>query len=248
MRYLLRLSQAAFTMLAMLISQSALAESVKIRMDDGHVLVADVRTPNDSKASVLLMHQCNRDQTMWAPVVQKLNAAGIGTMTVDFRGYGQSKSTAFDIEASYEKSTSLFSKDIGLIYNAWLEHSQGAVTRGVGGASCGGGMASRLAGQHKDIKALMLFSAALRPYWFPAENWELLAARPDLPILGIVSINDTNANGQKATIATERVLAASRSEYTQFIRYNGRLHGEPLFVHDPSLPDVMTNWFARMLK
>ena len=248
MRYLMLFSRVALAILAMVASQSSLAKSVKIRMDDGHIIVADVRTPNNSNASVLLMHQCNRDQTMWAPVVQKLNAAGIGTMTVDFRGYGQSKSAAFDIEASYEKSTQLFSRDIGRIYNAWLEHSSGAVMRGVGGASCGGGMAALLASQYKDIKALMLFSAALRPYWFPKENWQLLTARPNLPVLGIVSINDINAHGQKATIATERVLGASRSENTQLIRYNGRLHGEPLFAHDSSLPDVMTRWFARVLK
>ena len=240
--------RAFIVFFTMIVSQSAFAEFIEIQMDDGHTIVADVKTPDDSRISVLLMHQCNRDQSMWSPVVQKLNAAGIATMTVDFRGYGRSKTPAFDIDASYEKSTQLFSQDIGHIYNAWLEHTPGITERGVGGASCGGGMAALLASQHKDIKALMLFSAALRPYWFPVENWEPLTARRDLPVLGIISINDTNANGKKAIIATERVLDASRSENTRFIRYNGRLHGEPLFAHDPSLPDVMTSWFVRVLK
>jgi len=247
MRYSICSFKTFFALFLVTASHSAVAEFVQIQMDDGHTIVADVKTPNQSRVSVLLMHQCNRNQTMWEPVVRRLNAAGISTMTVDFRGYGRSKSAAFDIEASYEKSTQLFRQDIDNIYDAWLEHTPGASKRGVGGASCGGGMASLLASQHKDIKALMLFSAALRPYWFPVENWETLNARRDLPVLGIISIKDTNANGQKAIIATERVLAASRSENTQFIRYNGRLHGEPLFAHDPSLPDVMTNWLVRVL-
>ena len=248
MHDLFRFSHVAVAVFAVTVSQSVLAEPVEIQMDDGHTIVANVQNPNNSYASVLLMHQCNRDQTMWAPVVRKLNAAGIGTMTVDFRGYGQSKSAAFDINASYEKSTQLFSKDIGHIYEAWLENSKGAVTRGVGGASCGGGMAALLASQNKDIKALMLFSAALRPYWFPEENWKPLGSRKNLPVLGIVSIDDRNAHGQKAMIATESVLGASNSRETQFIRYNGRLHGEPLFAHDPNLSDVMANWFVRVLK
>ncbi|WP_262694010.1 alpha/beta fold hydrolase [Kordiimonas aquimaris] len=248
MSYLLFMYRLSLLILSMVVTQSAFAEAIEIQMKDGHTLVANVTTPKDSNAAVLLMHQCNRDQTMWSPVVRKLNMAGIGTMTVDFRGYGQSKSDAFDIEASYEKSTKLFSQDIGQIYGAWVRHTQGVTTRGVGGASCGGGMAALLASQNREIKALMLFSAALRPYWFPEENWKMLNARHQLPVLGIVSIDDRNALGQKAIIATERVVNGSKSKHTQFIRYGGRLHGQPLLIHDPTLPDVMTQWFVRALK
>ncbi len=232
--------------LSLFTASPGIASSLEISMRDGYRLTADIVTPENSTASVLLLHQCNRDRRMWAPVTHLLNDSGFSTMTVDARGFGESKSDEFDISVSdeaYDKATEHFPTDAHDIYKAWIANSPKARVRAVVGASCGGAMASRLAGSYLDIEAIVLFSPALRPYWFAKELWAPLHARKSMPILGIVSIGDGNS-----LVGVERAVNASTAERTEFIRYNGRLHGEPLFELDPNLPRKMATWITGVLR
>jgi len=224
-------------------SPVARADTVMVDLGDGHQLASIVTTTEGSSASVLLMHQCNRDQRMWNPVVEKLNAAGISTMTVDFRGFGDSKSDEYDAALSYNKAVALFRDDLPAIYARWVEATPAVQTRAVVGASCGGAMASILASQHPDIKALALFSPSLREFWFPKEHWAGLDARTSLPILGIAGIGDA-----RAVRSVERSIMQSKSGHTEYIRYNNRLHGAPLFEHDPNLPAKIATWPGEAMK
>ncbi len=224
---------------------AAIAAPLKVPLRDGYQLAAELLLPQSSKGAVLLLHQCNRDRKMWAPVVRLLNERAFSTMTVDARGFGESKSEQFNIALSdeaYDKATAHFPTDAHDIYGVWTTQTSKAKIRAVVGASCGGAMASRLAGDYKDITALVLFSPALRPYWFEEERWPPLHARKEMPILGIVSIGDTNS-----LIGVMRAVNASEAERTEFIRYNGRRHGEPLFGFDPSLPDKIAIWIEGAL-
>lgn len=221
-------------------SYAAIAAPLKVPLRDGYQLAAELLLPQSSKGAVLLLHQCNRDRKMWAPVVRILNERGFSTMTVDARGFGESRSKQFNVALSdeaYDKATAHFPTDAHDIYGVWTAQTSTAQVRAVVGASCGGAMASRLAGDYKDISALVLFSPALRPYWFEEERWAPLHARKEMPILGIVSIEDTNS-----LVGVVRAVDASKAGRTEFIRYNGRRHGEPLFDFDPTLPNKMAVW------
>lgn len=219
------------------------ADTAMVDLRDGHQLAATINTVEGSSASVLLMHQCNRNQKMWGPVVAKLNAAGISTMTVDFRGFGDSKSDSYDAALDYDKAVALFRADLPAIYARWVVETPAIQTRGVVGASCGGAMASILASKHQDIKALALFSPSLREFWFPKEHWAALDARTGLPILGIAGVGDA-----RAIRSVERAIMQSKSGHTEYMRYNNRLHGEPLFEHDPNLPVKIATWFGEVMK
>lgn len=240
------LRTCSLIVLGLFAASPTIASSLEVPMRDGYRLTADMIFPKNSRASVLLLHQCNRDRRMWAPVVRLLNDRGFSTMTVDARGFGESKSEEFDVSVSdqaYDKATRHFPTDAHDIYKAWLVHSPDAVTRAVIGASCGGAMASRLVGTYSDIEALVLFSPALRPYWFAEDLWEPLHAREKVPILGIVSIGDVNS-----LVGVERAVNASKAERSEFIRYNGRRHGEPLFEFDPNLPNKIATWVDGALR
>ena len=225
------------------VSTAVRADTAMIDLNDGHRLTATVNTIEGSTASVLLMHQCNRDQRMWAPVVEKLNAAGVSTMTVDFRGFGDSKSNAYDASQNFEKATTPFRDDLPAIYARWVAETPGIKVRGVVGASCGGAMASILASQHQDIKALALFSPSLREFWFPKEHWVSLEARTNLPILGIAGAGDV-----RAARAVKRAVSQSKSGHTEYIRYDNSLHGAPLFKHDPNLSAKIAAWLGEAMK
>lgn len=232
--------------LSMFAAYSVQATPINVPLKDGYGLAGDIFQQQSTKGAVLLFHQCNRDRKMWEPVVQLLNDRGFSTMTVDARGFGESKSEKFDISVSdevYDAATAHFPTDAQDVYATWVAETRSARTRAVIGASCGGAMASRLAGMHTEINALILFSPALRPYWFAEELWAPLHAREMMPILGIVSIGDTIA-----LTGVERAVNASEAEQTEFIRYNGRRHGEPLFEFDPALPNKMAVWIDKALQ
>ena len=225
---------------------AAFESEVKIHIPEGLYLSAKLTEMSGATTSVLMLHQCNRNQKMWQPVVTALNKKGITTMTVDFRGYGNSKMAGYDIDlsdADYDKATAHIQKDIHLIYNSWVLNTPDVKNRSIIGASCGGGAASILASQHKEVGALVLFSPSLRPYWFAPENWGPLQKRTDLPILGIASLEDKNAVNFVA-----KVIGGSNALHTEKIIYNGRNHGEPLFELDPNLPTKMVVWIEQALK
>ena len=223
----------------------AQAEEVSVPLQDGYPLSGNLLNP-DSRHAVLLLHQCNRDQTMWQPLVSRLTEAGFGIMTVDFRGYGKSKSDEYDVDRSdddYLIATAEMNSDVVSIYQFWQSHTAKAEKRVLVGASCGGGGAGILASEFADIDALVLFSPSMRDYWFPEEKWPKLQSKDTLPILAIASKQDKNAMG-----AIDKATEKSQSPHTEYIRYNGRLHGQPLFQQDTNLADKMLNWIKRVTR
>jgi len=236
-----KLFATAFTV--MVFTVTALADTARVDLNDGTSLAADIHQPKDAKAAVLFLHQCNRDQKMWAPIVEQLAEAGIGTMTVDFRGFGKSKTETYDAKSDYNKAISFFADDVQAVHRAWADATPDVIVRGVVGASCGGAAAAMLAGAYSDIKAMVLLSPSLREFWFPAENWESLHTRAGLPVLAIAAVGD-----RRATTSAERVMMKSSAGYTEYVRYNNSLHGHPLFEHDPNLPKKISIWLTQILK
>ncbi len=179
---------------------------------------------------------------MWQPLLEELLARGFSVMMIDFRGYGDSRSGEFDVEDSWDRNPPYFLSDIGFVYARFQELTVDARHHVVIGASCGGGIATHLAANHTEIDALALFSPSLRELWLPTEDWDRLADRTDLPILGIASEADSNSWG-----AIQRVFKASGAADSQLALYKGRIHGEPLFEHDPALAAYIANWVDRVI-
>src|ERR1700692_2950817 len=69
-------------------SQPAAPHAVDLKSTDGTLLKATFFPAAKAGPGVLLFHQSNR--TSWDEVARRIAAAGINTLTIDERGYGES--------------------------------------------------------------------------------------------------------------------------------------------------------------
>jgi len=228
-------------------TSGAWAEPVDIRGEDSFILKGDYHAGTADGAGVLMLHQCNRDRQMYAPIAEKLKMMGIHTLAIDFRAFGESQAgdyTAAKIEAikSEDERRSFFRTmvrdiwrgDVTAAYDYLRAKVKDGKPIGVIGASCGGAQAVRLASE-RDVKTLSLFSSATSP-----RTMEVYQALPATPTLFITSEEELPG------IQPYFDLASHPSN--RLIEYKGEGHGEPLMVRDPSLAGAIANWFEAQLR
>ena len=63
---------------------------VDLTAADGTKLKATYFSAGKPGPGVLLLHQCNRQRKVWAPLAQALAESGLNVLTLDFRGFGES--------------------------------------------------------------------------------------------------------------------------------------------------------------
>src|ERR1051325_3823228 len=63
---------------------------IDLKTSDGIVLKATYFAAGEPGPGVLLLHQVNRTRKDWDEVAKQLAAAGINTITLDLRGFGES--------------------------------------------------------------------------------------------------------------------------------------------------------------
>lgn len=229
-------------LIALLLSLTAAAQPVSVPLHDGESAAANLSIAGDGSRAALLLHQCNRDQSMWAPLISALNERGVSTMTVDLRGYGESATASYNVrEHGFDTVVQNVGKDILSINATWRDSTTDAEQRVVVGASCGGGLATRLAVEADDVDALLLFSPSLRSNWLPDPAREKLDSTRDVPALAVVAEDDT-----AAVESIGLVFDRNASPLSQRITYKGDLHGQPLFEFDPLLATVMASWIERV--
>jgi predicted alpha/beta hydrolase len=76
--------------------QSPAARVIDITAPDGAKLKATFFASAKPGPGVLLLHQCNRQRKVWDELAQQLASAGINTLTLDLRGFGESSGKPFD--------------------------------------------------------------------------------------------------------------------------------------------------------
>jgi dipeptidyl aminopeptidase/acylaminoacyl peptidase len=70
--------------------QPPAARVVDLKASDGTILKASYFAAAKPGPAVLLLHQGNRTRHSWDDLAEQLAAAGINTLTLDMRGYGES--------------------------------------------------------------------------------------------------------------------------------------------------------------
>ena len=71
-------------------AQNPAPRIVDLKAADGTPLKATYFAAARPGPGVLLLHQINRDRKSWDPVAAQLAAAGMNTLTLDLRGFGES--------------------------------------------------------------------------------------------------------------------------------------------------------------
>lgn len=201
---------------------------------------------------VLLLHQSNRDRKSWESVAMELAKAGINTLTMDMRGFGESggmkRSRApEDIDAALEflKLQPGVNRDmIGLGGAGWLGvlHSVEAARR-----------------HPAEVKSLVLMSGEAE-----LDGMNFLRQASQLPELFVFADDDEYPPTQDAmkllyvtaSSPSKKLIHYSSSEDAPWLWYEtsdaSRVparggHGTDMFSVHPELPDIIVHWFVTTL-
>jgi len=251
------MKETIFLLLAMLLffhnARANPPRVVDLKAPDGTILKGTYFAAGKPGPGVLLFHQSNRTRKSWDEVAAQLAAAGINTLTVDVRGYGETggrsdrAKTGGDLDTAFES----------LI-------SQAGVTRdviGIGGAGAlGVDNSIETARRHADqVKSLVLISGeTVRP------GLQFLHERSQLPGLFVVAEEDEYPPTQEAmellyntsTSPSKKLVHYAAVKEAAWLWYEpfdiGRVpakggHGTDLFKPHPELPTILVNWFETTL-
>ena len=158
---------------------------VELKAADRTILKASYFAAAKSGPGVLLLHQSNRTRDSWDGVARQLAAAGINTLTLDMRGFGESGGTPSTklTDAERAKVRAMRPGDVDTAFQCLV--SQPGLKRdviGVGGAGeFGVGRSVEVARQHSaEVKSLVLLSGetlggaqARVGYEFLHQAWQL---------------------------------------------------------------------------
>ncbi len=231
-------------------SQAA-AETVRFTGKDDFIIYGDYTKASnrDSSKGVLMLHQCNNRRTMYDGLATSLAEAGFHSMSIDFRGFGESVTDEVSIENIREKATSrehffeMFDKlalgknrgtDVELAYNYLIAKLGSDAKVSVIGASCGGHEAIKLALKHEP-ESFIFFSSGM-----DEEVKGLFDQVSEVPALIIAAEGDTFTFE-----SSNEIFLKAKNEDTRLLLYKGKDHGLPLFAKDPDLENLMVRWFQR---
>ena len=238
------------------------ARMVDLKAPDGTALKANYFGAAKPGPGVLLFHQSNRTRKSWDAVAAQLAAAGINTLTIDMRGFGQSGGKEYEKLTSAEVAHERYEVWPGDIDVAWQYLvSQTGVKHdviGLGGAGYDGVDNSvQTARRHaSDVKSLALLSGET---FLPGLRF--LRQASQLPGMFVVADDD-----EYPPTAEAMELLYSMSSYLgkKFVHYAGKRapwlgdenkagvpatgsHGTDLFKVHPELPGLIVDWFVTTL-
>jgi hypothetical protein len=241
---------------------SAAARIVDLKASDGTLLEATYFAAARPGPGVLLFHQSNRQRKDWDDVAGQLAAAGIHTLTLDLRGFGDSGGTPY---ASYhnwpEADRQKWPGDIEIAWQYLV--SQPGVARdviGLGGAGFDGVDNSvQTARRHPAaVRSLALLSGETF-----LDGLRFLRQASQLPELFVVSDDDEYP---PTVEAMELLYVTASNPGKKFVHYAGKeapwiwyepfdvgrvpatgSHGTDLLKVHPELPGIIVDWFVTTL-
>ena len=226
--------------------------TVDLKAADGTPLKATYFAAAKPGPGVVLVHQSNRDRKSWDPVAAQLATAGINTLTLDMRGFGESGGT--------KRGRAPEDVDVALEFL----RSQTGVNRnviGLGGAGWLGVLHSvEAARRHPaDVKSLVLMSGETE-----RDGLNFLHQAEQLPELFVFSDDDEYPPTQDAmkllyvtaSSRSKKLVHYSSSEDAPWLWYEtsdaSRVpahgnHGTDMFSVHPELPGIIVHWFVTTL-
>ena len=230
-----------FTLMSLSFALAA-ERAVDLTASDGTKLKASYFPAAQPGPGVLLLHQCNRDRTVWEGLATQLAASGMNVLTLDMRGFGESGGVP-NQKATPQQTLATRAKwpgDIDVAFQ-YLQ-SQPGVTRdtiGVGGASCGVNNSVQTAIRHPEVRSLVLLSG-LTDY----AGRQFLRKSTTVPELFAYADDDEFA----ATIGTTQWLyELSADSGKKLVSYKDGGHGADIFRLHPELMGIITDWYATTL-
>lgn len=231
-------------------------KAVEFPARDGFLLRGDLFLAHSEGAGVLLFHQCNFPEQLnrksLVPLAKALRAKGLNVLALDFRSFGDSTSDAYrlaktNLDLAHAQRTMAFSHfvDDAAAALAFLKKQDPVDPSRLAlvGASCGGAMAVRTALAAEGVRAIVLLSPYLPPFWIGDEHWRALE-RAGIHVFAAAARED-DSHGSYSN--ARRAVEAAATPESEFHGYEGDSHGAPLFAHDPDLVNAIADWLAARL-
>ena len=194
--------------------------------------------------AVLLLHMCNTTRKSWEPLAPQLAAAGIHTLSIDYRGFGESggdRADALTPQDAQRVITEKWPRDIDTGYDFLLSQAGVDKTRiGAAGGSCGVLHAVRLARRHPEVRSLALLAGSLDP-----EGIAFITETPWLPIFAAAAADDQYDASAPETMRW--ILALSGNPRNKFSGFRDGKHGTEIFGPHPELPKQIVAWYTDTL-
>jgi pimeloyl-ACP methyl ester carboxylesterase len=208
------------------------AQRVTLRTDDGVQLGATWYEPVTRPGpAVIFVHMLQKSRRDWDALANSLSAAGIGALTFDLRGHGDSQGSAQDHTAMLQDLRAAKRFLIGR-----SDVTQGRI--GIVGASLGATLAAMLAADDPAVRSVALLSPSLDYRGLRIEpSMRKLGSRP---VLLVASSEDAYAlrsarELQKNATARELQVLTSAG------------HGTTMLTRSPELVSTLVDWFRRTL-
>lgn len=209
-------------------------QRVSIRTEDGTTLAGTWYEPSLRPApAVVLVHMLQKSRRDWDTLASRLASEGIGALTFDLRGHGESP-------GGVPQDLSLMVQDVRAARRFLVGRTDVVPSRiGIAGASLGASLAVLLAAEDSSIGSVVLLSPSLDYRGVRIEAAvRKLAGRPLLL-----------AAGDDDPYATRSVrdLQKAGGVKAEALTLAGAGHGTTMLVRDPSLSRALVDWFRRTL-
>src|SRR5262245_41377915 len=215
-------------------SDLSAAQRVTIRTEDGVMLSGTWYEPSNRPApAVIFVHMYQRSRRDWEGTASQLAAAGIGALTFDLRGHGESVGAA-------GKDLAAMVQDVKAARRFLATRSDAVQSRlGIAGASLGANLAVLAAADDPAVVSLALLSPSLDYRGLRIEApMKKYGARP---VLLVASDEDSYA----ARTARELQKAGGGKRETLMLSQAG--HGTMMLGRNPELATSLVDWFRRTL-
>jgi len=220
------------------------SREVSLAAADGTKLQATYYAAAKPGPAVLLLHMCNTTRRSWEPLAPQLASAGINTLTMDYRGFGESGGDRYDAMPPQDAQKIVTDKwpgDIDAAYAFLLAQPGVDKTRiGVGGGSCGVVQAVRVAERHPEVRSAVLLAGPLDP-----EGLKFLEATTWLPIFAAAAADDQYDGN--APELMQWILAISGNPRNTYSGFTDGKHGTEIFGPHPELPTQIVKWYTDTL-
>ena len=222
------------------ITSFAEKNEVTITADDGFALKGTLYTPGKVGPGILLLHQCNADRQIYDHLATMLSTAGYNALTLDFRGFGGSKSGEYaDFASQRQKIQEKWPADVDAAFKFLSgQDSVNKTLLGVVGGSCGVNQAIHADRRHPEVRTLVLLSGGT-----DAEGEAYIKNSAKIPIFGAASEEDTSA-----ATSIKKILSLSTNRDSQLTMFKDAGHAASMFAKQPDLEADIVIWFRSNLR
>jgi pimeloyl-ACP methyl ester carboxylesterase len=233
----LRIVAVFATLAAMVLHPSSplsAMQRVSLRTEDGVTLAGSWYEPATRPApAVVLVHMLQRNRHDWDVLAIRLAAEGVGTLTFDLRGHGESQGTRPD-------DLSQMVHDVRAARRFLVGRTDVVPGRiGLAGASLGANLVALFAASDSSVTSIALLSPSLDYRGVRIEPAvRKLAGRPLLFVAG---------DDDPYALRSARDLQKAVGGKAETVVLPAAGHGTTMLTRDPGLPGRLVDWFRRTL-